>query len=98
MVDDRPCATQLGPILGERTNALTRAPTSASVTTSEAWISAPRRPSAHRLGLTHLTVKHHLANARSKAGVATMVQLVWILAARLPEPEGEVPADEVAPS
>jgi hypothetical protein len=41
---------------------------------------------AHRLGLSHSTVKHHLANARSKVGTTTTSQLVWILAARLPEP------------
>ncbi len=29
-----------------------------------------------------------LASARSKVGVATTAQLVWILAPRLPEPEG----------
>jgi hypothetical protein len=33
-------------------------------------------------------VKHHLANARSEVGAATTAQLVWILASRLPEPEG----------
>jgi DNA-binding CsgD family transcriptional regulator len=33
------------------------------------------------------TVKHHLANARSKVGAETTAQLVWILAPRLPEPE-----------
>jgi DNA-binding NarL/FixJ family response regulator len=42
---------------------------------------------AHRLGLSHSTVKHHLANARSKVGATTTAQLVWILAERLPEPE-----------
>jgi len=36
-------------------------------------------------------VKHHLANARSKVGAATTAQLVWILAPRLPEPEGMAP-------
>lgn len=46
------------------------------------------KAAAHRLGLSHSTVKHHLANARSKVGVATTAQLVWILAPRLPEPEG----------
>ena len=59
--------------------------------------SWPRRSSpagsekgaAHRLGLSHSTLKHHLANARSKAGVATTAQLVWILAPPLPEPEEE---------
>jgi hypothetical protein len=42
----------------------------------------------------HSTVKHHLANARSKVGAATTAQLVWILAPRLPEPEGMAQADE----
>ena len=46
------------------------------------------KAAAHRLGLSHSTVKHHLATARSKVGAATTAQLVWILAARLPEPEG----------
>ncbi len=52
------------------------------------------KAAAHRLGLSHSTVKHHLANARSKAGVATTAQLVWILAPRLPEPETQGGADE----
>ena len=38
------------------------------------------KTAAHRLGLSHSTVKHHLANARSKVGAATTAQLVWILA------------------
>ena len=46
------------------------------------------KAAAHRLGLSHSTVKHHLANARSKVGVATTAQLVWILSPRLPEPDG----------
>jgi DNA-binding NarL/FixJ family response regulator len=45
------------------------------------------KAAAHRLGLSHSTVKHHLASARSKVGVATTAQLVWILGPRLPEPE-----------
>jgi hypothetical protein len=49
---------------------------------------------AHRLGLSHSTVKHHFANARSKVGAETTAQLVWILAPRLPEPEGVVQTDE----
>ena len=52
------------------------------------------KAAAHRLGLSHSTVKHHLANARSKVGATTTTQLVWILAARLPGPDGTVPADE----
>lgn len=53
-----------------------------------------RRAAAHRLGLSHSTVKHHLANARSKVGTTTTAQLVWILAPRLPESEGGAETDE----
>jgi DNA-binding CsgD family transcriptional regulator len=49
---------------------------------------------AHRLGLSHSTVKHHPANARSEVGATTTAQLVWTLAARLPEPEGGAQTDE----
>jgi|GEM_PF-1551903 len=49
------------------------------------------KAAAHRLGLSHSTVKHHLANARSKVGAETTAQLVWILAPRLPEPEPFAP-------
>ena len=52
------------------------------------------KAAAHRLGLSHSTVKHHLANARSRVGVETTAQLVWILAARLPEPEVGTRADD----
>jgi DNA-binding NarL/FixJ family response regulator len=45
------------------------------------------KAAAHRLGLAHSTVKHHVANARSKLGTATTAQVVWILAPRLSEPE-----------
>ena len=48
----------------------------------------------HRLGLAHSTVKHHLANARARVGAETTAQLVWILAPRLPGPEGSAQADE----
>jgi DNA-binding CsgD family transcriptional regulator len=50
-------------------------------------VAGSEKAAAHRLGLAHSTVKHHLANARSKAGVATTAQLMGILAPRLPEPE-----------
>ena len=46
------------------------------------------KAAAHRLGLSRSTVKHHLANARSKVGAETTAQLVWILAPRLPKPDG----------
>ena len=52
------------------------------------------KAAAHRLGLSHSTVKHHLASARSKVGATTTAQLVWILAPRLPEPEGMSQPDE----
>jgi DNA-binding NarL/FixJ family response regulator len=52
------------------------------------------KAAAHRLGLSHSTVKHHLANARSKLGATTTAQLVWILALRLREPEGVAETDE----
>ena len=52
------------------------------------------KAAAHRLGLSHSTVKHHLANARSKVGATTTAQLVWILAARLPEPRDVAQSDE----
>lgn len=52
------------------------------------------KAAAHRLGLSHSSVKHHLANARSKVGADTTAQLVWILGPRLPEPEATAQADE----
>ncbi len=52
------------------------------------------KAAAHRLGLSHSTVKHHPANARSKVGVANTAQLVWILAPRLPDPEGVAQPDD----
>ena len=52
------------------------------------------KAAAHRLGLSHSTVKHHLANARSKVGATTTAQLVWILAPRLPEPERMAETDQ----
>jgi DNA-binding NarL/FixJ family response regulator len=52
------------------------------------------KAAAHRLGLSHSTVKHHLANVRSKVRATTTAQLVWIMAPRLPEPEDGAPADE----
>ena len=57
-------------------------------------VAGSEKAAAHRLGLSHATVKHHLANARSKVGAETTAQLVWILAPRLPEPEGTAQTDE----
>ncbi len=52
------------------------------------------KAAAHRLGLSHSTVKHHLANARCKVGVKTTAQLVWMLGSRLTESEGQAETDE----
>jgi DNA-binding NarL/FixJ family response regulator len=57
-------------------------------------VAGSEKAAAHRLGLSHSTVKHHLANARSKVGATTTAQLVWILAPRLPEAEGTSSTDE----
>jgi DNA-binding NarL/FixJ family response regulator len=57
-------------------------------------VAGSEKAAAPRLGLSHSTVKHHLANARSKVGADTTAQLVWSLAPRLPEPEGTAQADE----
>jgi len=51
-------------------------------------VAGSEKAAADCLGLSPSTVKHHLANARSKVGAVTTAQLVWILAPRLPEPEG----------
>ena len=57
-------------------------------------VAGSEKAAAHRLGLSHSTVKHHLANARSKVGAATTAQLVWILAPRLPEHEDKAQTAE----
>ena len=57
-------------------------------------VTGSEKAAAHRLGLSHSTVKHHLANARSKVGGMTTAQLVWILAPRLPEPESMAQTDD----
>ncbi len=56
------------------------------------------KAAALRLGLSHSTVKHHLANARFKVGAVTTAQLVWILAPRLPEPDGMTQTEETPSS
>ena len=58
-------------------------------------VAGSEKAAAHRLGLSHSTVKHHLANARSRVGAETTAQLVWILAPRLPEPEGGARVDDL---
>ena len=41
-------------------------------------VAGSEKAAAHQLGLSHSTVKHYLANARSKVGAATTAQLVSI--------------------
>jgi len=53
------------------------------------------KEAAHQLGLSHSTVKHYLASARSRVGATTTAQLVWILGPRLPAPEGGPEADDL---
>jgi hypothetical protein len=62
-------------------------------------VAGSEKAAAHRPGLSHSTVKRHLANvpsanARSNVGAETTAQLVWILAPRLPEPDVTGQADE----
>jgi DNA-binding NarL/FixJ family response regulator len=52
------------------------------------------KAAAHRLGLSHSTVKHQLPTARSKVGATTTAQLVWILGPRLPEPKVQAQSDD----
>jgi DNA-binding CsgD family transcriptional regulator len=60
-------------------------------------VAGSEEAAARRLGIAHSTVKHHLANVRSKVGAATTAQLVWILAPRVPEPDGVAPPDARQP-
>jgi len=43
---------------------------------AEVLVAGSEKAAAHRLGLSRSTVKHHLANARSRVGAATTAQLV----------------------
>ena len=61
---------------------------------ADVLVAGSEKAAALRLSLSHPTVKHHLANVRPKVGAATTAQLVWILAPRLPEPEGGAEAGE----
>jgi DNA-binding NarL/FixJ family response regulator len=54
------------------------------------------KAAVHRLGHSHSTVKRHLANGRSTADAPSRAQLAWILAPRLPEPEGRAHMGRVA--
>lgn len=67
-----------------RRSRVTRCATEREVVVVAAVLATgSEKAAAHRLGLSHSTVKHHLANARSKVGAGTTARLVWILAERL---------------
>ena len=76
-----------GQAAGLRTRTPARATVRELVIVAAVLEAGSEKAAAHRLGLSHSTVKHHLANARTKVGATTTAQLVWILAPRLPEPD-----------
>ena len=83
-----------GKAAGVRERAPARATERELVVVAAVLEAGSEKAAAHRLGLSHSTVKHHLANARSKVGATTTAQLVWILAERLPELDGVARTDE----
>ncbi len=74
-----------GEAAGVRSRTSARATEREVVVLAAVLTSGSEKAAAHRLGLSHSTVKHHLANARSKVGAETTAQLAWILASRLPQ-------------
>jgi len=54
----------------------TRCATDREVVVAAVLVAGSEKAAAHRLGLSHSTVKHHLANARSKVGAETTAHLV----------------------
>ena len=83
-----------GAAAGVRQRVSVRASERELVVVAAVLEAGSEKAAAHHLGLSHSTVKHHLANARSKVGVATTAQLVWILAPRLPGRDGMAETDE----
>jgi DNA-binding NarL/FixJ family response regulator len=83
-----------GESAGVRNRAPARATERELVVVAAVLAAGSEKEAAHRLGLSHSTVKHHLANARSKVGATTTAQLVWILAPRLSQPGGMAKIDE----
>ena len=77
-----------------RARTLARATDREVVVVAAVLAAGSEKAAAHRLGLSHSTVKHHLANARCKVGATTTAQLVWVLAPRLPDPERGAQTDE----
>ena len=82
-----------GEAAGVRDRPVRRATDREVIVVAAVLDAGSEKAAAYRLGLSHSTVKHHLANARSKVGAETTAQLVWILASRLPEPRGRAGPD-----
>ena len=88
-----------GATAGMRTRTPARATERELVVVAAVLVAGSEKAAAHRLGLSHSTVKHHLASARSRVGAETTAQLVWILGTRLPEPKGsDVGATDAPPA
>ena len=68
-----------GEAAGVRDRTPARATERELVVVAAVLAAGSEKAAAHRLGLSHSTVKHHLASARSKVGATTTAQLVWIL-------------------
>jgi DNA-binding NarL/FixJ family response regulator len=79
---------------GEAAGVTNRATERELVVVAAVLVAGSEKAAAHRLGLSHSTVKRHLANARSRVGVETTAQLVWILAPLLPGQQGPTEADD----
>ena len=67
-----------GDAAGVRERAPARATDREVVVVDAVLVAGSEKAAAHRLGLSHSTVKHHLANARSKVGATPTAQLVWM--------------------
>jgi DNA-binding NarL/FixJ family response regulator len=83
-----------GEAAGVREPAPTQATEREVVVVTALLVAGSEQAAAHRLGLSHSTLGHHLANARSNVGATTTAQLAWILGPRLPEPERIVQPDD----
>ena len=76
-----------GAAAGVRARRPSERATDREVVVVAAVLEAGSEKAAQRLGLSHSTVKHHLANARSKVGPRrSTAQLVWIPTAAIETP------------
>ena len=71
-------------------HAADRATNSEIAVVAAVLAAGSEKAAAHQLGLSHSTVKHHLANARWKVGATSTAQLVCIYGPPLPAPTGRL--------